>query len=78
MTAVTPDVAALDQLSVTTIRTLAMDAVQAATSGHPGTPMGRASTACRLVRDGHEAGSAETLPSAMRARFGGLAEKVAS
>jgi transketolase len=28
-----------DLLSVTTIRTLAMDAVQAANSGHPGTPM---------------------------------------
>ena len=29
----------VDQLAVTTIRTLAMDAVQAANSGHPGTPM---------------------------------------
>jgi len=29
----------LDQLAVTTIRTLAMDAVQQAKSGHPGTPM---------------------------------------
>lgn len=29
----------LDALSVNTIRTLAMDAVQAANSGHPGTPM---------------------------------------
>ena len=29
----------LDQLCVNTIRTLAMDAVQAANSGHPGTPM---------------------------------------
>ena len=29
----------LDQLSVNTIRTLAMDAVQKANSGHPGTPM---------------------------------------
>jgi transketolase len=29
----------LDQLSVNTIRTLSMDAVQAASSGHPGTPM---------------------------------------
>ncbi|HEY5880561.1 MAG TPA: transketolase [Nakamurella sp.] len=28
-----------DQLTVTTIRTLCMDAVQAANSGHPGTPM---------------------------------------
>ncbi len=30
---------ALDQLSVNTIRTLSMDAVQQAKSGHPGTPM---------------------------------------
>ena len=29
----------IDQLCVDTIRTLAMDAVQAANSGHPGTPM---------------------------------------
>src|SRR5210317_1627637 len=28
-----------DQLCINTIRTLAMDAVQAANSGHPGTPM---------------------------------------
>jgi len=30
---------ALDQLSINTMRTLAIDAVQAANSGHPGTPM---------------------------------------
>ena len=29
----------LDQLAINTVRTLAMDAVQAAESGHPGTPM---------------------------------------
>ena len=29
----------LDELCVNTIRTLSMDAVQAANSGHPGTPM---------------------------------------
>jgi transketolase len=29
----------LDQLCINTIRTLAMDAVQQANSGHPGTPM---------------------------------------
>jgi transketolase len=34
---VTPE--QLDQLSIDTIRTLSMDAVQAARSGHPGTPM---------------------------------------
>src|SRR6185436_3335156 len=29
----------LDELCINTVRTLAMDAVQAAESGHPGTPM---------------------------------------
>jgi len=33
------DSAALDLLAINTVRTLAMDAVQAADSGHPGTPM---------------------------------------
>src|SRR5579875_3511437 len=32
----------IDQLSVTTIRTLAIDAVEKANSGHPGMPMGAA------------------------------------
>ena len=35
----------LDQLCINTIRTLAMDAVQQANSGHPGTPMGLAALA---------------------------------
>ena len=35
----------LDQLCITTIRTLAMDAVQQANSGHPGTPMALAPVA---------------------------------
>lgn len=35
------DMRELDDLAVTTIRTLAMDAVQAAASGHPGTPIMR-------------------------------------
>ncbi len=35
----------LDRLSINTIRTLAMDAVQAANSGHPGAPMGLAPVA---------------------------------
>ena len=35
----------LDQLCINTIRTLSMDAVQAANSGHPGTPMALAPVA---------------------------------
>ena len=38
----------LDQLCINTIRTLAMDAVQKANSGHPGTPMGMAPAAYTL------------------------------
>src|SRR4051794_34576461 len=38
----------LDTLSVNTIRTLAMDAVQQANSGHPGTPMAMAPVAYAL------------------------------
>ena len=33
---------ALDQLAINTIRTLSIDAVQRANSGHPGLPMGAA------------------------------------
>src|SRR3954449_9461932 len=43
----TPDAAA-DQLCINTIRTLAMDAVQKANSGHPGAPMGLAPVAYTL------------------------------
>src|SRR5262245_34786855 len=38
----------LDLLCINTIRTLAMDAVQAANSGHPGTPMALAPVAYTL------------------------------
>jgi transketolase len=38
----------IDQLSINTIRTLSMDAVQAANSGHPGTPMALAPVAYTL------------------------------
>ncbi len=39
-----------DQLTVTTIRTLSMDAVQKANSGHPGAPMGLAPAAYTLFK----------------------------
>lgn len=40
----------LSELSINTLRTLAMDAVQAASSGHPGMPMGAAAMAYVLWR----------------------------
>jgi transketolase len=44
----TASTASLDLLSINTIRTLAMDAVQRADSGHPGTPMALAPLVYRL------------------------------
>jgi len=41
----------LDQLTIDTIRTLSMDAVQAAKSGHPGTPMALAPVVYKLYGD---------------------------
>ena len=41
----------IERLSIDTIRTLAMDAVQAANSGHPGTPMALAPVAYSLWND---------------------------
>lgn len=38
----------IDQIAIDTIRTLAMDTVQKAKSGHPGTPMGLAPVAYTL------------------------------
>ncbi|HVB67274.1 MAG TPA: transketolase [Acetobacteraceae bacterium] len=38
----TPSLCPIDQVCIDTIRTLSMDAVQQAASGHPGTPMGLA------------------------------------
>ncbi|MCA2258647.1 transketolase [Mycobacterium avium] len=42
---------AIERLAVNTIRTLSMDAVQAANSGHPGTPMALAPVAYKLWQD---------------------------
>ncbi len=38
------------QLAINTIRTLSMDAVQAANSGHPGTPMSMAPVAYQIFQ----------------------------
>src|ERR1051326_3220111 len=46
--AVSADAARLELLTINTIRTLAMDAVQKAVSGHPGTPMALAPVAYAL------------------------------
>src|ERR1700737_3844065 len=45
------DQQALDLKCINTIRTLAMDAVQAANSGHPGSPMALAPVAYTLWQD---------------------------
>ncbi|MDT8871991.1 hypothetical protein RAA17_14740 [Komagataeibacter rhaeticus] len=41
----------MDLLAINTIRTLAIDAIQKANSGHPGTPMGLAPASYVLWRD---------------------------
>ena len=41
----------LDRMAIDTIRTLSMDAVEAAKSGHPGTPMALAPVAYTVWRD---------------------------
>ncbi|MGH7178963.1 MAG: transketolase, partial [Tepidisphaeraceae bacterium] len=42
------DPKSIEQKAINTIRTLSMDAVQAANSGHPGTPMAMAPVAYQL------------------------------
>ena len=48
MTTTTTDQAALDELCINTIRTLSIDAVEKASSGHPGAPMALAPLAYQL------------------------------
>ncbi len=50
-TSVSNEKSGIERLTIDTIRTLAMDAVQAANSGHPGTPMALAPTAYVLWQD---------------------------
>src|SRR2546423_12831772 len=61
MSTTASDTRALDELSINTIRTLSMDAVQHANSGHPGAPMGLAELAyvlyTRVMR--HNPGNAD-------------------
>ena len=47
----TPTLTDIDQLAIDTIRTLSMDAVEAAKSGHPGTPMALAPVAYTVWKD---------------------------
>ncbi len=47
----TPHAVDLDRLSIDTIRTLSMDGVQKANSGHPGLPMGFAAVGYLLFTE---------------------------
>ena len=47
----TPTLTDIDQLAIDTIRTLSMDAVEAAKSGHPGTPMALAPVAYTVWKE---------------------------
>ncbi len=53
MTATDTATEKLDTLCMDTIRTLSMDAVQKANSGHPGTPMALAPLGIRPLHAGH-------------------------
>ena len=57
--AASPRAGTPERLAIDTIRTLAMDAVQKANSGHPGTPMALAGAIYRRVRPGKSPASDE-------------------
>ena len=59
---------ALDQLCINTIRTLSMDAVQKANSGHPGTPMALAPIAYHLWQSRPAALRYRSMTSSISAR----------
>ena len=69
----TPETAELDELCVNTIRTLSMDGVQKANSGHPGTPMALAPIAyvlyTRLMRHSPCSGRMEAHTSSSSGRM---------
>ena len=51
----------IDELAINTIRCLAIDGVQKANSGHPGTPLGAAPDRLRSLAEGSALRSAATL-----------------
>jgi len=69
---------ALDSLAIDTIRTLSIDAVQKANSGHPGAPMGMAPMAYTLwTRFLRHAPSEPTWPNATAPALGRHAQHAA-
>ena len=60
---VAKDTKTSEQLSIETIRTLSMDAVQQANAGHPGTAMALAPVAYVLYRDVMRATASSSRPA---------------
>jgi hypothetical protein len=70
----------IDEICVNTIRTLAIDAVQATRSGHPGTPLAMAPVVHTLWQDFLRCDPAEprSLRAFFRPRFGAALRPIAS